>query len=259
MQRTTAVTAVTAALLMISGSAFAWGDGCDHRADRTLDLDAAGLAAVELQVRAGDLVVEGDASLGRIELRGKACASSDELLQKIQFSQSRAGNQQVLTTLMPETAGWGERATMDLVVRMPARLHLQLQDSSGDVRVRGIASLDATDSSGDLNVDDISGDVSLRDSSGDIYVQGVGGEVTVINDSSGDMRISKVRGDAIVQNDSSGDIVFDQIGGNAHVLRDTSGDIVAHVVGKDFTVDRDTSGDIRSRDVRGKVSVPAER
>ena len=40
-------------------------------ADRSLDLDAAGLASFELLARAGDLVVEGRDGQDRIELRGK--------------------------------------------------------------------------------------------------------------------------------------------------------------------------------------------
>lgn len=249
---------LAASLLLLSGCAFAWGDDCAHRADRSLDVDADGLAALELQTRAGDLTVEGDVGITRIELRGKACASSADLLAQIQFSPQRSGNRQSVTTVMPETGGWNERASMDLVVRMPARLHMKLQDSSGDVRVRGIASLDASDSSGDLNAEAIAGDVSLRDSSGDLNINAIAGTVTVINDSSGDMSIGDVRGDVVVQNDSSGDIHLEQIAGSARVMNDSSGDIAARDIGRDFTVDRDSSGQIRTRDVHGKLSLPPE-
>ncbi len=250
---------LASSLLLISSGAFAWGDGCAHRAERSLQLDADGLAALELLTRAGDLVVEGDAGLKRIEVHGKACASSEALLAQIQLSEQRAGNRQSVTTAIPETSGWNARASMDLVVRMPAGLHLQLQDSSGDARISGVASLDASDSSGDLNAEGIRGDVSLRDSSGDISISAIAGTVTVVSDSSGDMSIRDVRGDVIVQNDSSGDIHMEEIAGNAQVMSDSSGDIVVRAIGGNFSVDRDTSGDIRSRDVQGTLTLPIER
>lgn len=266
------------ALMLISTGAFAWGDGCDYRAERALDIDARTLASLELRARAGDLEVEGDPGLATVQVRGKACASEESLLAEIQLTQRRDGDRQIVEVVMPELGGWwSEQASMDLVVRMPARLHLQLQDSSGDVQIGGIASLEATDSSGNFSARGIAGNVRLTDSSGDLNLSGVGGSVTIANDSSGDVRISDVqhdvvvdvdssgnlllqgiRGNATVTHDSSGDITFEDIGGNARVGSDSSGDISARDIALAFTVESDTSGDINHRNVGGKVAVPLD-
>jgi hypothetical protein len=267
--------ALAAALILASGNALAWG-GCDVSAERSLELSANGIATLQLLARAGDLRIEGSTSQAAIVVHGKACASSQELLDAIQLTERRSGDRQTVEAVMPEIGGWGnDQASLDLVVKVPARLALQLQDSSGDADVRGIAALEATDSSGNLDVRDVAGDVTLTDSSGDLDVQNIGGSVHVRVDSSGDMDITGVRGnvqvdddssgsialrdvqgDATVDSDSSGEIEFDQIGGSATVGSDSSGSIRANGIARDFSVRKDGSGDIEHHDVQGKVSIP---
>ncbi len=270
---------VSTVLMLVSTSAFAWGDSCDYRAERNLDIDAQSLASIELLARAGDLKIEGDPSRSTIEVRGKACASEESLLPEIKLTQRRDGDRQIVEVVMPDVSGgwWGEQATLDLVVRLPARLHLKLQDSSGDATVSGVAALDATDSSGDFDARGITGNVQLQDSSGDLNLSGIGGTATIVNDSSGDVSLSDVQGNAIVEvdssgnlllrnirgnatvtHDSSGDITFEKIGGSALVGNDSSGDINADDIGLAFTVGSDTSGDIDHRNVQGKVTVPLD-
>jgi hypothetical protein len=269
--------ALAAALILASGNALAWGDGCTVSAERSLELGANGIATLDLLARAGDLRVEGSSAQAGIVVTGKACASSQELLDAIQLREHRSGDRQTVEAVMPETGGWGnDQASIDLVVKVPARLALELQDSSGDAEVRGLAALEATDSSGDFDVRDVAGNVTLTDSSGDLEVQGIGGDVHVRVDSSGDMTIAGVRGnvqidddssgsialqdiqgDAAVDSDSSGEIEFDRIGGSASVGSDSSGSIRANGVARDFSVRKDGSGDIEHHDVQGKVSIPA--
>jgi hypothetical protein len=270
---------VSTALILVSTSAFGWGDSCDYRASRNLDIDAKNLASFELLARAGDLEIVGDPNRSTIEILGSACASEESLLPGIKLTQRRDGDRQIVEVVMPDVgvSWWSEQASLDLVVRLPARLLLKLQDSSGDTQVSGVAALDATDSSGDFEARDIAGNAQLQDSSGDLSLQGIGGTVTIANDSSGDVSISdgqrdaivevdssgnlllrNIRGNATVTHDSSGDITFDHIGGSALVGNDSSGDINAYDIGMAFTVGSDTSGDIDHRNVQGKVSVPVD-
>jgi hypothetical protein len=267
---------IASALILSPCTAFAWGSGCVETAPRELDLDAAGVSVLQLAARAGELRIEGDAAQTRILVRGTACASDADLLAQIQLVTTRDGARQSVEVQMPEMRGWGNKqASLDLVVRVPARLHLEVSDTSGDAEVSGVAALDAQDSSGDFDVREIAGDVTLRDSSGDLDVRNVGGRVLVRNDSSGDISIRDVQGDATIEkdtsggiqfadvrgnatvdSDSSGEIEFDRIGGSAIVGSDSSGSIRANDVARDFIVRQDGSGDIDHRDVRGQVSVP---
>lgn len=248
--------------VLVAAAAPAFADDCAFRADRSLDLDAAGLAMLSLATGAGDLHVEGVPGLARVELRGKACASSQALLDQIKFDAKRDGNTQQAMTSLPDTSnnggGWfggGEYAWMDVAVRVPAKLALEARDSSGDAEFEHVASLKLQDSSGDINVRDVTGDVSIEDSSGDIVVEDVVGSVLVPHDSSGDIRIANVRGNAEVKSDSSGDINFRHIEGNARVGDDSSGSIVFRDVGHDAAVDDDSSGDIDADDIGGSFTV----
>jgi hypothetical protein len=253
-------------LLLAAGPALAWADmDCAFRADRALDIDPKGLSVLKLDTGAGDLIVEGVAGLAKVELRGKACASAQDLLDSIQFTQQREGATSMAATKIPDLGdnwsffGAGHYAYMDVHVRMPSGVKLDLRDSSGDLEVSGLTNgLDLKDSSGDIKLRDIAGAVNVTDTSGDIEVKGISGDFTVISDSSGDINIDDVKGSSVVQEDSSGDIVMRHIGGDARVDRDSSGDITFEDVGRDAVVGADGSGDITADGVKGNFTVGAK-
>jgi DUF4097 and DUF4098 domain-containing protein YvlB len=269
-------------LALIPGSALAWGDECKFSADRAGGIDAKGVEKVVLRTGAGDLKVLGGARNVRIEARGKACASSQELLDKTLVTVRREGNTVYVETGLPqdEISGWkwgnNQYAYIDAGIALPANIpveaidssgdagfedlqSLQLQDSSGDLQVRRIAGLaDIGDSSGDMDINDV-GSLKLRDSSGDIEVEKVRGEVEIDNDSSGDIRITGVGAAVRIHNDSSGGIRVEDVKGGVTVNNDSSGDIYAGRVSGDFTVMGDSSGSIEHESIGGKVSVPANK
>ncbi|MET0230683.1 MAG: DUF4097 family beta strand repeat-containing protein [Rhodanobacteraceae bacterium] len=250
------------ALAFLSTQAFA-EDDCAFRADRSIDVDAKGLSLFKLDTGAGDLVVEGVAGLSKIEVRGKACASDEKSLAGIQLVQERQGSTATVGTQIPDNSGlslFESRYTyMDVHVRMPAGVKLELRDSSGDLEVSGLTNgLDLKDSSGDIKLTDLAGDVSVTDTSGDIEVRKISGNFTVLSDSSGDITVDDVKGSAVVEEDSSGDISLSHVGGDARVDRDSSGDITFTDVGRDAVVGVDGSGDIAAAGVKGNFTVGAK-
>lgn len=266
-------------LALIPASALAWGDDCKFTADRAGGVDAKGVEKVVMRTGAGDLKVVGGARNVRIEARGKACASTQELLDQTQITVRREGNTVYVETAQPQKEdGWhwsaNEYAYIDAGIALPSGIpveatdssgdavyedlkELTLQDSSGDLEVRRIAGLaDVGDSSGDIEITD-AGSVKLRDSSGDIEVNRVHGEVEIDNDSSGDIRITDVSASVLIRNDSSGGIRVEEVKGSVVVDSDSSGDIYAGRVTGDFTVNSDSSGSISHESIGGKVTVPA--
>lgn len=239
----------------------AHADNCEFHAERSLDIDANGIEALRLDTGAGDLVVEGVDGLARIEVRGRACASEQAALDGIRLVESRDGAVAGAATEIPDEGhDWSlfgsDYAYMDVRVRMPAALKLELRDSSGDIDIARIAGdVEITDSSGDMELRDLGAGVAISDSSGDIDVRGVKGGVTVRSDSSGDIDIVDVEGDATVEEDSSGDIALGRIAGSAHVGGDSSGDIEFDDIGRDASVGKDSSGDIRADTVGGDFRV----
>lgn len=249
-------------LLLLPLSAFA--DDCAFRAERTADIDAQGLTKLRLDTGAGDLHVKGVPGLARIEIRGKACASDEATLAELKLTQQRQGEVATAATVIPDSGSgmklFGSRyAYIDVEVRMPPAVELQLRDSSGDIEIAGLrGGLDLTDSSGDIDLRDLAGAVRISDTSGDIEVDRVEGNVTVDADSSGDIELSNVRGDAYVRNDSSGDVEFRHVTGSARIDHDSSGDIVFEDIGGNAGVGSDSSGSIRADRVSGDFTVESK-
>lgn len=252
-------------LVLITLPLAAFAEDCEYRADRSLDVDAKGLTLLKLDTGAGDLIVEGVPGLATIEVRGKACASNKDALAGIQFAQQREGSTSTVGTVIPDESNnswslFGDHYSyLDVHVRMPAGLKLDLRDSSGDLEVSGLTDgLDLKDSSGDILLHDLAGAVNVTDTSGDINVRHIAGDFTVISDSSGDINVDDVKGSAVVQEDSSGDISLRHVGGDARVDRDSSGDIDFVDVGRDAVVGVDGSGDITADGVKGNFTVGAK-
>jgi DUF4097 and DUF4098 domain-containing protein YvlB len=262
-------------------TSFAWGDGCEFRAERAAGVDAKGVEKVVIRAGAGDMKVIGRPNGVRVEARGVACATKQELIDSTQISVRREGNVIYVETTLPQNDGnWSfgknEYAYIDIGIALPSNLPveatdssgdatfedlkaLQLQDSSGDLNINRIAGLaDVSDSSGDLEIEG-AGSVRVRDSSGDVEVEDVRGDVEVILDSSGDMHIAKVDGSVKVEQDSSGSIRIEDVKGSVVVASDSSGDIYAGHVNGDFTVSEDSSGTIEHESIGGKISVPSNK
>ena len=255
-------------------------DNCDFRADRSADVDAAGVARIVIRAGAGDLKVRGLAGARRIDAKGIACAGKQALLDQLKVVVRREGNVFYVETQLPQDQegwSWGknEYAYIDLGVTVPANIAIEAVDSSGDADFADLKSLSVQDSSGDLtlariagavDVGDSSGDVEIekagsvrvRDSSGDLDIDDVQGDVIVENDSSGDIEIAEVEGSVTVDNDSSGSIRVEDVRGSVTVNNDSSGDIYAGRVKGDFTVKSDSSGSIGHAGIGGKISVPRE-
>lgn len=245
-------------VLALAMVAPAWAqDGCAFSAPRNLDLPAGGVQTLVVRAAAGKLQIRGEPGLTQVQVRGVACASRKDDLAQIRLVQRREGGRLVVTVQMPETVGWfnGERR-LDLELRVPARLALDVNDSSGEASVTRVAALRINDSSGELRIADIPGAVNVHDSSGAIDVRNVG-SLHIPNDSSGEIRVSGVRGNVVIDNDSSGEIELRKIGGNARIGQDSSGSIVVDDIGGDFTVSHDGSGGIEHHGVRGAVRIPA--
>ncbi|MEM9553967.1 MAG: DUF4097 family beta strand repeat-containing protein [Acidobacteriota bacterium] len=229
---------------------------CDQRAEREARIALDGARSIEILARAGDLSVrpgDGDA----VEATGTACASKASTLQGIQLTATRRGDAVRVEVEIPETRGWRDHASLDLVVDVPPDVPVAITDSSGDIELRGITVASIEDSSGDIEGRDLLGDFRVADSSGDVELYALDGSVE-LTDSSGDLEIEGARGSVVVHADSSGDIEIEDVLGSVTVHADSSGDIdVARVVG-DFVVERDGSGSISHREVGGRIDIPTD-
>jgi len=264
-------------LAAVSGAAFADHD-CRFSAERNLDIDAAGLQRLVLALGSSDLHAEGVAGLKRIEVRGKACASDESWLKELTVDQERGSDRVTVSANKNSPTRihmWGSSyAYIDLNVRLPAELALDIDDGSGDAIVSNVASLKLVAGSGDVDVRHVAGDMVVRLGSGDVIADDTGnlaiersgsgdvratkvrGDVKVGHVGSGDLRFDGVKGGVSIESVGSGDVMVEQAGGTVEVGSIGSGDVTVNGVGGVFIVHAAGSGDLRHKQVTGKVQVP---
>jgi hypothetical protein len=246
-------------------------DTCRVSETRQDEVDAAGATLVRVDAKAGSLKIMGEAGLDEVQARGTACAENQSALEKVQLRADRSGDEVRVVVEMPE--GRGSGGALDLELRVPEGLAIDVRDSSGETEIDGVASLVLEDGSGEIDVTDVAGDVRIRDGSGEIDLIDVGGDVSihdgsgeieirdvegsvVLEDGSGEIEVEDVRGNVTVEDDSSGGIEISGVGKNVLIRRDSSGGIRVEDVGGDFTVEKDGSGGIEHEGVKGKVDIP---
>jgi len=270
--------AFLALLLSAATPAFA-DDPCAHSAPRDLQLDLAGVRTVVFEIGHNELRL--DARPGADgAVSGRACASDAAYLDQLKLTQHKTGDTLVVKARREgnSLSGlFGNRyAELRLSATLPDTLPVRLDVGSGDARVNGTASLDASVGSGDLEIRRVRGTVSARVGSGDISIDDVGA-LHVPSIGSGNVTVRNVRGDVEVGSIGSGDFSLDRAGGAVKIGSIGSGDAELVAVGGGVDVDSLGSGDlevrgaaslsVRSvgsgdvdhREVRGAVNVPRRR
>jgi hypothetical protein len=229
------ITLVMMLILLVSA-------GFTFETEKILTLPADGLKAFRIDCGAGRLDVAGADGLDRIEVRAVIHAEGvdqskmdDFLKDHIKLLLEKRGDRAVLEAT---TEGrWGiffsAGAWIDLAVRVPRSLALEIDDGSGD-----------------MVVEDVAADVFIDDGSGDIRVVRLGGRLE-IDDNSGDIDVRDLTGDLAID-DGSGDIEVLKVGGSVNV-DDGSGDITIDGVGVDVLIEDAGSGDVRIDNVKGRV------
>ncbi len=264
-------------LLLFALSSAVLADDCEVRAERLAEASIDGIKHLIVRAAAGELTVEGIAGLRNVSAIGVACGRNERQVERLQLRMSREGDALILTTEIPEgfnPFNWfGDDGWIDLTVSVPAGMAIDIEDSSGSAKIAKVGSTRITDSSGELDIENVRGDlivgdgsgeiairnvqgmVRLADASGDVSIVDVTGDVIVTNDGSGEIHISDVRGSVTIGADASGSMRIERVGGSVKIEQDASGDIYVAHVKHDFTVLNDSSGDIEATDIGGDFIV----
>lgn len=238
----------------------AQADDCKFQAPRNLQLDLGGVRSVQIDLRSHDLHLRGDSGARGGELTGRACASSQELLDDLVVSQRRQGDV-LIVELGREHTHWSighSYSNLEVNLKLPPAIPVTLNGGSGDAWVEGMKRLDAHVGSGDLHVKDLDGPLSASIGSGDLDASHVGSiELGAVG--SGDFKGEDIKGDVRVGSIGSGDVSVNNVGGSVRVDTIGSGDLTARNVGGDLSLGAKGSGDVNYSGVRGKVNVPRDR
>ncbi|WP_222564580.1 DUF4097 family beta strand repeat-containing protein [Novilysobacter antarcticus] len=242
---------------------------CEHSKDLNLQLDLAGVKTVVFDVGASDLDLRASSEkLGTVN--GRACASDPKLLTRITLTQDKQGDRLTVRARRNGEDDVGLRFNLDLFgvthrryadltlrATVPDDLAVDLKTGSGDAKVAGVHSLDATVGSGDVSVSGIRGSFSGSTGSGDMQGTDVGA-LDLRSIGSGDVSIRQVRGPARIGSFGSGDIEIRQTSGAVDIGSGGSGDITLTDIGGSIAIGSIGSGDVEVDGARGDLIVRAK-
>ncbi|RUO63659.1 hypothetical protein [Pseudidiomarina insulisalsae] len=229
-----AVLAVTSASLLSGCVVYAngspkgsfWNDDDLNYEQRTLSLSGAGITELEADTSAGSLEIIGEAGRTDIEVIADIYYHDAE---DIELSLEQHGDEAMLRA---DFANWNYSDSspyINLTVRMPQSMMLDVHDGSGSMTIRDIhADVEIEDGSGSMNVFDIVGNLQIDDGSGSLSVRDVQGNVNV-DDGSGSLTIEQVSG-MVTIDDGSGSVTVDTVGG-LNIIDDGSGGVSTRNVG----------------------------
>ena len=222
---------------------------CRFSADLEVTIDTAGIERINIDAVAGGLAVQGHADSSQIRVTGKACAKSELAVQQIQLLSRTEGSDAYVEARIPSRGRMFSNASLDLKAMVPSRVPLAVQDSTGEILVRNVASLQLRDGTGDIEIEGVPGDVSVTDGTGATVIRAVGGSLQV-KDGTGPLSIRDVQGSVTVD-DGTGEIKISEVGGDLR-LRDGTGDVEIEDVAGSVDV-RDGTGDVSVRRVEGSL------
>lgn len=265
-------------LALLPASALA-DDHCKFSRPQALDLDLAGAKAVVFEVHSHQLELQaGPGEQGA--LSGRACASTQDLLEQLSLTQRKAGDK-LIVTLERRNQGLNINlgntyARLDIRGTVPDALLVQLKVGSGDATLAGARAMSADVGSGDVKARDIRGQATVAVGSGDVELDRVGA-LHVVSLGSGDIKVKDVHGDAKVGTVGSGDLAvrnvqgavqIDSIGSGDVELGDVRGTVSLGTLGSGdldvrnaggLNVQRTGSGSVRHAGVSGTIDLPRKR
>jgi hypothetical protein len=235
-----------AVLLLLAASAFSF------ETSKILTLPAEGLRQLRVDSGAGRLKVTGVDSMTAIEVTAEIYARgesekdmSDFIKDHVELSLEKRGDRAVLMSDIMSHFHWffSGDAGINLTVRVPKSLALEIDDGSGEMTVEDIAAdVSIKDGSGGIRVERVAGDLRIEDNSGELQVEDVGGDVS-IDDGSGSMIVADVKGSVTIE-DGSGSIDIDRVGKDVIIEESGSGGVhIGKVDGRVIRRDRDDDDD----------------
>lgn len=249
----------TAKLLSLSLLSLAMSGCVIHvnaqKADTTLQEDlsvsATGLTSFDIEAGAGSLIIEGVDNANSIEV--SADIRTTEEKDYVLYLKKSGSSARLVAKHNGTYGNWrGHSPEINLTVKMPRNLMLDIDDGSGDIKVTNINNdIRVDDGSGAASFEQITGDLKVEDGSGSLFIKQVEGNLD-LDDGSGELTVSDIVGDVRVE-DGSGELTIVNVSGKV-VIDDGSGDINVNKAGALEIIDAG-SGGLSISKVKGKVDI----
>jgi len=198
--------------------------------ERDLLLDADGVKTLQVKAGAGSLDITG---VGGTDIAVDALIrvpdvdaeeAQETIREHLVLSLDRHGSTADLKGYFEGLSRFGDSPLVDLKVRMPEGMFLNVDDGSGSLEIRNVrGDIELDDGSGSVRLSDVGGRLKINDGSGSIIIEGAGGDITIV-DGSGSVTVARVEGSVTVE-DGSGSIDVSEIAGDLVVPEDGSGSL----------------------------------
>lgn len=236
----------------------------DYIEEKDLSIPADKVQELKIDCGAGFLEIEGVEELDNIEVNAeiviehmskkKAMKYVEEYMElelegKGKYARLRSGFEHDKISLFSSSSL--RSAVINLTVRMPKNISLDISDGSGYIAIQNMDNdIFISDGSGEITAEKINGHLDISDGSGSVELRKIVGNVQV-KDGSGSVNIRDVEGDVEID-DGSGEIVVRLIDGNV-VVDDGSGSIRIDRVTQDVAIINEGSGGCSISNVDGRV------
>lgn len=210
---------------------------------RKLELSVPPDAMLSINAGAGSLSLRGAPGTDVIEVEAEIwqVTPNDDYTLTLELGDDGAPR------LVSNTGSGADRDHIDLDVRVPASISLDVTDGSGSLVITGVAGpLTVDDGSGSIRIEDIGADVTIEDGSGSLQVKNTGGHLR-IEDGSGSITVNDTAGDVTIMDNSGGISVTETAG--VVTIGDGSGSISVDGA-EDFKLLGDGSGSVELKNIR---------
>lgn len=211
---------------------------------RQLRLSVSPETLLAIDAGAGSLSLRGEPDMEAIEVEAEIwqVSPNDDYTLKLEIDESG------MARLLANTGAGANRDRIDLDIRVPASIRLDVTDGSGSIHIGDLAGpINVDDGSGSIGIEDIGADITIEDGSGSLRVENTGGNLR-IDDGSGSITVRNSAGD-VTLDDGSGSISVTDTAGIVTIV-DGSGSI--NVDGaQDFKLLDDGSGSVDLDNIRG--------
>ena len=209
---------------------------------------------LELSIPAGTLL-RIDAGAGSFSLRGEP---GTEVIQvEAEIWQVTPRDDYTLTLerddngaarLVTRTDAGATEDRIDLDIRVPESIRLDVTDGSGSLEISGVSGpLFVRDGSGSIRIEDTGADITIQDGSGSLRVENTDGHLR-IEDGSGSITAINTAGDVTITDESGSISVTNTTG--VVTISDGSGSIDVDGA-EDFELLEDGSGSVNVDNIRG--------
>ncbi|HWH00884.1 MAG TPA: DUF4097 family beta strand repeat-containing protein [Pilimelia sp.] len=214
---------VASVLVLLLAGLLAWGWLAPRRTEERTQTYRQPVGRVQVEVDAGDVTVVGASAGGEVTVERRLAWRT---ARTPTVAETWSGDALRVTGRCPSTGltlGLGGDCSIELVLRVPPQVAVEVRTDAGAVRLRDLTGeVQVAVSAGDVSADALAGPLRIRSDSGEISAAGLRGDRVEVRADAGEIRLGFAEPPAAVSVVSSaGDVTVELAPGSYRVSADT--------------------------------------